>query len=129
MTGHNPAYSSTNKVFTVKEARAALPYVRRITADVVETYARIIQIRRASEHEPENYQDDYWRAMDKLGALIDELHAAGVELKDYELGLIDFPASLHGTNIYLCWKHGEPEIKYFHFVDEGLMARKVIDFE
>ncbi len=39
---------------------------------------------------------------------VQELHALGVELKDYYTGLVDFPAWMNGHEVYLCWRLGEP---------------------
>src|SRR5690606_26704015 len=97
------------KYFTVEEANRALPYISRIVSDVAEVYGRIVEIRRDLEAEdaaaPGSLEREYDRCMDRLSTLIDELHDVGVELKDFEKGLIDFPALYDQREVLLCWKH------------------------
>ena len=51
----------------------------------------------------------------------------GCLIKDLDIGLIDFPTTYRGEEVYLCWKLGEPGIEYWHGVDEGFRGRKPID--
>jgi hypothetical protein len=48
-------------------------------------------------------------------------------VKDLELGLLDFPTLYRGKEVCLCWRLGEPEIAFWHEVDEGYKGRKPID--
>jgi hypothetical protein len=50
----------------------------------------------------------------------------GVELKDIDLGLVDFPSVLHGTEVLLCWKLGEDKISFYHSRHDGFAGRKQI---
>ncbi|MBL8236975.1 MAG: DUF2203 domain-containing protein [Bryobacterales bacterium] len=59
----------------------------------------------------------------ELGSLAE----MGVEVKDLEVGLIDFPAWYRGEEVLLCWRIGEEEIRYWHGVTEGFRGRKEID--
>lgn len=63
-----------------------------------------------------------------LEACIDRLLEAGVQVKDLDTGLIDFPALRDGVEVLLCWRAGEGEIEYWHGVDEGFAGRKPVDF-
>jgi len=63
----------------------------------------------------------------KLRAAIEQVQEFGCVLKDLDTGLIDFPTLLRGTEVYLCWKLGEPKIAFWHGVDEGFRGRKAID--
>jgi hypothetical protein len=120
---------SDKKVFTLADANRALPYVSRIVDDITGVYARIIDLRRnadrpgGSDLEAER---EYEKTMDRLGELVDELHAVGVELKDFELGLVDFPAIHQGRDVLLCWKRGEQCIDHWHEVDAGLSGRQPV---
>jgi len=59
-----------------------------------------------------------------IGAIVEEIQEHGVQIKDMELGLLDFPWQ-GGTEIVpLCWRPGEEEIGYWHGMDEGYAARK-----
>ncbi len=117
------------KYFTVDQANSALPYVSRVVEDITQVYARIIELRRGAEKpdgsEPDT-EKEYETTMDRLSELVDELHAVGVELKDFELGLVDFPATHDGRDVLLCWKRGETDIGHWHEVDAGLAGRQSV---
>jgi len=57
---------------------------------------------------------------------IEDLESLGVVLKGLEQGLLDFPAKRFDEEIWLCWKDGETEIKFWHEKDSGFMGRKPI---
>ena len=56
--------------------------------------------------------------------LIHRIESFGCIVKDIDLGLIDFPSSLDGEDVYLCWKAGEPEISHYHGIEEDFRFRK-----
>jgi len=61
-------------------------------------------------------------AQDALG----EIQAMGVQVKDLDKGLLDFPCDLGDETILLCWKDGEDEITHYHGMEEGFAGRKPI---
>ncbi len=67
--------------------------------------------------------DDFDR-LDKLLHLILE---TGVQVKDINAGLLDFPALRNGHEVYLCWKYGEGPISFWHEVEAGFAGRQPID--
>jgi hypothetical protein len=56
-----------------------------------------------------------------------EISAAGVQVKDLDIGLLDFPCVLEDKVVLLCWKLGEPAITHWHGMEEGFAGRKPID--
>lgn len=58
--------------------------------------------------------------------LIQNFHLTGIELKDIETGLVDFPALMDGQEVLLCWKQGEDRIRYYHGKQDGFAGRKPI---
>ena len=56
-----------------------------------------------------------------------EIGSTGVQVKDLEIGLLDFPCEVDGQTILLCWKLGEKAITHWHGVEEGFAGRKPID--
>ena len=99
--------------------------------DISGCYGKVVELRRriempSPEDKIEHLEADYEKAMDELSALVDELHHVGVELKDFEKGLIDFPAIHEGREVYLCWQRGEELIQAWHEVDEGFAGRQDI---
>jgi hypothetical protein len=63
------------------------------------------------------------RAKDALA----EIDSIGVQVKDLNIGLLDFPCAVEGQIILLCWKLGEKTITHWHGVQEGFAGRKPID--
>ncbi|MBZ5685087.1 MAG: DUF2203 domain-containing protein [Acidobacteriia bacterium] len=63
------------------------------------------------------------RAKDALA----EIDSIGVQVKDLNIGLLDFPCEVEGQIILLCWKLGEKAITHWHGVQEGFAGRKPID--
>lgn len=63
------------------------------------------------------------RAKDAL----EEIDAIGVQIKDLDIGLLDFPCLLEGETVLLCWKRGEPRIGFWHRVEDGFAGRQPID--
>ncbi len=58
---------------------------------------------------------------------LDEIDAIGVQVKDIDTGLLDFPCKVDGEIVLLCWKYGEDAITHWHSVEEGFRGRKPID--
>lgn len=57
-----------------------------------------------------------------------ELTTSGILLKDFNRGLIDFPAiRSNGEEVYLCYLLGEPDIRYWHRIEEGFQGRQNIE--
>jgi hypothetical protein len=65
----------------------------------------------------------------ELARVIDEIVAAGAQVKDIDEGLIDFPARRGGETVLLCWKLGEDEIRYWHTVEDGFAGRRELPLE
>lgn len=128
------------KLFTIEEANRALPLVRRIVADLRDDYQTWRELMARYEiiaagtraylgedqHEVELRHELAERAA-RLDGLLEELKAVGCELKDFELGLVDFYALLDDRLVFLCWRLGEPRIEYWHEVDAGIAGRQPID--
>ncbi len=56
-----------------------------------------------------------------------EIEAIGVQIKELDKGLLDFPCIVDGKTILLCWKLGEKEIGYWHSPEDGFAGRKPLD--
>jgi hypothetical protein len=63
------------------------------------------------------------RAKDALA----EIDSIGVQVKDIDTGLLDFPCVVEGRVVLLCWKMGESSITHWHSTEEGFAGRKPID--
>lgn len=58
--------------------------------------------------------------------LIHRIESLGCIVKDIDLGLVDFPSTLEGEPIYLCWKAGEPTVTHYHGIEETFRERKAL---
>lgn len=58
---------------------------------------------------------------------VEILENTGVVVKSIEQGLLDFPSKRFNEEVWLCWKYGETEIKFWHEKDSGFMGRKPIE--
>jgi hypothetical protein len=58
---------------------------------------------------------------------VSEIDAIGVQVKDLDTGLLDFPFIINGEIVLLCWKMGESQIDYWHTVDAGFRGRQPLD--
>ncbi|MEJ2010788.1 MAG: DUF2203 domain-containing protein [Anaerolineales bacterium] len=64
------------------------------------------------------------QAMTRLKETIAAVHALGVELKDVNRGLVDFPSLRGGEAVYLCWTFGENEVAFWHTLESGFAGRQ-----
>ena len=78
----------------------------------------VVAARRRAEREKSMQE-----AKDTLG----EIEEIGVQVKDLEQGLLDFPCVLDGKTVLLCWKLGEKEIGYWHSPEDGFEGRRPLD--
>ena len=139
MTDTHNAATTSAKYFTVAEANAALPLVNRIVRDIVEQYRQVManhaQLQEGDLPDPERDRLESARsqATDKLDNQANELADIGCELKDWESGLVDFPARMDRRDVCLCWKLGEEQVTQWHEVYAGFAGREPIaaddDFE
>ncbi len=67
------------------------------------------------------------KAVQRAKDALEEITAAGVQVKDLDTGLLDFPCKVDGEIILLCWRLGEDAITHWHSVEEGFAGRKPID--
>jgi hypothetical protein len=63
------------------------------------------------------------RAKDALA----EIDSIGVQVKDLDIGLLDFPCEVEGSIVLLCWRMGERSITHWHSTEEGFAGRKPVD--
>jgi len=63
----------------------------------------------------------------RLKECIDEIQSTGCQIKDLEIGLLDFPTLYRGEEVLLCWRLGEEGIRFWHNLTEGFRGRKPID--
>lgn len=62
-----------------------------------------------------------------INGIIERVKGMGVEVKDIEMGLVDFRSELNGREVYLCWKLGEEHIGWWHDLDTGYNSRQPLE--
>lgn len=122
------------KLFTVEEANALLPTARRLIGQIQRAYTGVSGSQEAARRAAEGAQfggggmpggSDYVRTLLALAEAAGELEELGIQLKDYERGLIDFPSMREGRVVLLCWQMGEGDsLEWWHDVEAGFAGRQ-----
>ena len=122
--------------FTLNQANEMLPSIIKKFKNIVTMKNEVVRIQSDLETNPKymtNFKDYIIRKQELNTAItnfyrsIEELEATGVFIKSIDQGLLDFPSLMFNEEIWLCWKEGETEIKFWHGKDEGFNGRKPIE--
>ena len=133
----------STRTFTLEEAQALLPVlesllrtaikgkklIEQVDAEMQETAHKVFLkggmlldvvhlARRKAERE---------KALQRVKDALAEIDATGVQVKDIDIGLLDFPCQVEGRTVLLCWKLGEKGIAHWHGTSEGFAGRKPVD--
>jgi hypothetical protein len=133
----------SDRTFTLDEAQALLPVLESLLRTAMNakklmeqveaeqqaiahrvflnggTYLDVVPLARRKAERMKAEQ----RAKDALA----EIDSIGVQVKDLDIGLLDFPCQVDGRIVLLCWKLGEKSITHWHGTEEGFAGRKPID--
>jgi len=124
-----------NSYFSVSDANEILPLVIKKFNYAKKAKAEVMKMEQqlTSEMTSTTSLEEYTIIKRKLNSSItkfyqsiEDLENTGVSLKGLDEGLLDFPAKRFDEEIWLCWKEGETEIKFWHEKDTGFMGRKPI---
>ncbi|MGI0069768.1 MAG: DUF2203 domain-containing protein [Nitrosopumilaceae archaeon] len=122
--------------FTLKEANAMLPSVIKKFKNLINIKNEVIRIQSELESNPKymsSFKDYILKKQESNTAIsnfykaIEDIESVGVVIKSMDEGLLDFPSLMFNEEIWLCWKDGETEIKFWHGKDEGFNGRKPIE--
>ena len=121
--------------FTIKTANEILPSVIEKFQNLKKEKNEVMKLEHklqtsiSSSNQLGQYvtlKQELNHAITKFYQAITELEGTGVMIKDIEQGLLDFPSKRFDDEIWLCWKEGETEIKFWHEIDSGFNGRKPI---
>jgi len=124
------------KTFRLEEANAIVPRLQilmeRLQRSALRLHEEMSDLARTIGIEPSALTpEDLLRQrpaarllVEELDAIVHEIEESGAHLKDVQLGLVDFPAEREGEIIYLCWQFGEPEVAFWHRIDDGFAGRQ-----
>jgi len=128
-----------DRLFTLEEANAAVADLRPIVERAVSHRRKLAEAQRqqaalvlqiggnGGDLQPSDLREVVEAIQREAAALTDcveQIDAAGAQIKSLEEGLLDFPSLRDDEVVLLCWKLGEDEIGYWHGVDEGFAGRK-----
>ncbi len=124
------------KLFTVAEANALLPAVREILKKIQDARKKLASYRSQAKVAADQAEQGgggfggglrYANLLIELTSQTSELELLGVQLKDFERGLVDFPSLREGRVVLLCWQIGEgDEVEWWHNVEDGFAGRTPI---
>ncbi|MEK0321275.1 MAG: DUF2203 domain-containing protein [Nitrosopumilus sp.] len=122
--------------FTTNEANEALPDVIKkfeFALTKKNDVTKLEQQLQLSLSTTDSFEE-YVTLKQKLNSVITKFYESveilentGVVVKSIEQGLLDFPSKRFNEEVWLCWKHGETEIRFWHDKDSGFMGRKPIE--
>lgn len=120
------------RYFTIEEANECIPdlmdeisLLRAIRAKLAALHAKVtpllevVSANGGSKHTP-----DLLRTTARFQEVLDRIAARGCLLKGLDPGLVDFPHLRDGREVYLCWRVGEKEIRYWHEIEDGFDGRQ-----
>jgi hypothetical protein len=120
------------RYFTIKSANEALPDIIEKFNNLKKQKNEITKTEQELQSSVSNFEE-YMIQKQKLNSemtkfyqLIEGLEATGVSLKGLDQGLLDFPSRRFDEDVWLCWKDGETEIKFWHDMNSGFDGRKPI---
>jgi len=127
-----------NSYFSVSDANKILPAVIKKFDHAKKMKIEVMKMEKqlSSGITPVTSLEEYSMIKRKFNSLvtefyksIEDLENTGVVLKGLDEGLLDFPAKRFNEEIWLCWKEGETEIKFWHEKDSGFNGRKPISVD
>ncbi|MCU1284953.1 MAG: hypothetical protein JWO13_1303 [Acidobacteriales bacterium] len=132
-----------DKLFTLQEANSLLPILESLLKQAIKSKALMEDIDELLQNlghkiflsggllvdvaTVSKSKSERENAIQRIKDAISEILATGVQVKDIEVGLLDFPHEVDGETVLLCWKLGEPlDIQHWHGTEEGFAGRKPI---
>lgn len=131
------------KTFTLEEAKSLLPVLKSLLHRAMEGKRLIEEIEKELEGTRHRIllsggllvnvpaivrrRAERDKALQDTKDVLAEIEAIGVQIKDLDIGLLDFPCMVDDEVVLLCWKAGEDTIQFWHGLEEGFQGRKPID--
>lgn len=131
------------KHFTLDEAQSLLPVLESLLKRAVEARRAAGEIEEELQElsrkifllggmflDPEQMRKRraaYEAQADRMKDSLAEIDSIGVQVKDLETGLLDFPCLIDGETVLLCWKMGESRIEFWHTLESGFAGRQPLD--
>jgi hypothetical protein len=137
------------RYYTVGEANAQVDRLSELFGRVMQLRAQLKAIyqrldeagfapTQEQQEDPEGDEDDklpadverdrrlFFGMAEALKEQVEAILATGCVIKDIEVGLVDWLASHHGREIWLCWKYGERQVEFWHELTSGFDSRRPV---
>jgi hypothetical protein len=122
------------RYFSLEEANAALDIIRPLMDDIQSIRLDILAhqpelwpaIERSAGNGGNPLLSKLAKDFERLDMLLHRVLSTGAQVKDINIGLLDFPALRNDNEVCLCWKHGEGKIEFWHEIDAGFAGRQPI---
>ena len=129
---HAPPTRQARKYFTIQEADRALVLVKRIVGDIVREYHALLDLQESIDAaeavrqfaRADAARDRLGQTAERLRVYLEELDEVGVSLRDWSVGIVDFPSIVDGKEVQLCWQAGESRVSHWHESHGGNRGRQ-----
>ena len=123
------------KHYTIAQARATLPMVKRYMQEIQSARDEILRLRpealpaieKAAQNGGCKEAGELYIQGKRIEHGIKGISELGILVKDLDMGLVDFLGSRAGHDVFLCWHHGEDDIAYWHEINSGFAGRQLLD--
>jgi hypothetical protein len=131
------------KTFTLDEAQSLLPVLESLLKRAIdgkqaaeEVESKIAELSRriylsggmrVNMSEAAGQRAEMDAHLQRVRESIAEIDSIGVQVKDLDQGLLDFPFRLEEEIVLLCWRMGETAIEHWHTVESGFQGRQPVD--
>lgn len=128
--------SNERRIYTIDEANGLIPQVRAVLLQLAVEQRRL-DASHAEMHrqldangDPESaaaearQEAEVADIREGMRTLLVHLAEMGVEVRDLEMGLVDFPGEREGEPVWLCWRLADPVVAFWHRTDEGYASRR-----
>lgn len=127
--------AARRRVYTLDDANALVPQVRAVLLQLAVEHRRLDAAHAALHSDPggtaaapppsnpggyEGIMDEVRAGIDSLLGLLDDLD---IQVRDLDMGLVDFPAERAGRPVWLCWRLADARVAFWHGTDEGFASR------
>ena len=128
--------SPDRRIYTIDEANDLIPQVRAALLQLAVEQRRLDASHAEMHRQLDNNGDPDSAASavreevavaeirEGMQTLLAHLGTMGIELRDVEMGLVDFPGERDGATVWLCWRLADPRVEFWHGTDEGYASRK-----
>lgn len=131
------------KTFTLEEAQSLLPLLESLLKRALDGKSAAQEVEkqlaelgrriylsggmRVNVAEAGRLRTEMEGHLQRVRESVAEIDAIGVQVKDVDSGLLDFPCKVDDQVVLLCWRMGETAIEHWHTMEDGFKGRRPVD--